>query len=227
MLIIRKGILTASILLVLSLLFTSCMVTSRFTPPDNLPQAVHKKRLILFRASVVDINERGKGKIWSPEYPLLGIPNGNKRMINITQPLSGNCAYVLDIAEADTGSITILMGVERRLFGKKFYTDTIIHFKDLAMGNNYWHLNFYLEGFSKIGWAPVLKLKEIDISKDYFKSYFRSRFRYALWYDLSADSIIYEKKKAIVSKQKNINSIYKRIQKASTSVGSLKAADNE
>jgi hypothetical protein len=222
---IRKGISPPSILILVSLVCTGCMVTNRFTPPKNLPQVESKKRLILFRVSVVDIEDRIKQtKLRSPDYPLIGIPNGNKRIINFTQPLSGNCTYVLDISAADTGSITLLMGAERLLFGKKIYTDTTIHFKDLTMGNNYWHLNYFLEGFSKIGWAPVLKLREIDLSKDDFQSYFRLGFRYALWYDLSADSIIYEKKKAIVSNQKGINNIYKNIKKSSTSVDSLLAA---
>jgi len=211
------------ILLIFSQLFTNCVATKKFNPPKNLPQPDQIKRLIVFRASVVDINERGKSKKWAPEYPLLGIQNGNKRMINISQPLSGNCTYVFEMDVTDTGSITFLMGPERPLLVKNFYTNTTIHFKDLAIGNNYWHLNYYLKGVRKIGWVPALTLKEIDISKDSFKDNIITNFRYALRYDLSADSIMYEKKKAIVSKQKSINRIYKRILNSNTSVDSLSA----
>ncbi len=60
-------------------------------------------------------------------------------------------------------------------------------------------MNYYLKRVRKIGWVPALTLKEIDISKDSFKDNIIANFRYALRYDLSADSIMYEKKKAINS----------------------------
>lgn len=208
-------------ILMLSQSFISCWVNNKFVPPKNLPNPDNVKRLIVFRASVVELKDELDGKKErNPNYTLLGITNDNKRIINISQPLSGNGTYVFEIEAADTGSITFLMGIERNIFGRNFYTDTTIHFKDLAMGNNYWHLNYYLQGFKKMGWVPMLKLKDVDISKDYFKSP-PSRFRYALMHDLSADSIIYEKKKSIVSNQKSINSIYKRIMRSSISVDSI------
>lgn len=219
---VSESAVSAFYFLVLCILFSSCVVSNRFNPPKNLPQPDSIKRLIVFRASVVDIKERqNQTKYWRPTYPLIGIPTGNKRLINILQPLSGDCTYVFEMDLTDTGSITFLMGPERPLFVTNFYTDTTIHFKDLAIGNNYWHLNYYLKRVRKIGWVPALTLKEIDISKDSFKDNIRSNFRYALRYDLSADSIMYEKKKAIVSKQKSINSIYKRILATNTSVDSL------
>ena len=209
------------------LVLSSCSVSNKFNPPKNLPGDSATKRLVIFRASVTDINRnRNPTMEWRPDQSIIGIPSTNKRLINFIQPLSGDCTYVLEIAKTDTGSITFLMGSERTLFAKKFHTDTTIHFKDLNTGNNYWHLNYYLKNVSNIGWIPVLTFKEIDISKDSISSRSKTRFKYVLRYDLSGDTLLFEKKKEIVSNQKNVVNIYNRILHRSASIDSLLTGKN-
>jgi len=203
---------------------TGCILTNTFDPPKNLPKSDQIKRLIIFRASVVKLIYGGnQTQAEEPLHPIIVRQNGDKRLMNLRQPLSGNCSYVFEMEVTDTGNMTFLMGSDRKPFGQKLFTDTTIYFNDLKPGDNYWHLNYYLERFRKIGLAPVLTLKEIDTSKDYFRNRSGPGFRFALRYNLSADSIIYEKKKAIVSNQKSIKRIYKKMMENTISVDSISA----
>ena len=223
--VVSKRVVSVFYFLLFAITFISCVVSNTFDPPKNLPISDQIKRLIIFRASVVDTNHRinDTEKDWMPLYPIIVRQNNDKRLMNLIEPLSGNCTYVFEIDLTDTGSMTFRMGPDRKLIGQKLYTDTTIYFKNLKPGNNYWHLNYYSQPFLKIGYAPVLTLKEIDISRDNFLDRNGSGFRYALRYNLSADSIIYEKKKAIVSNQKSIKRIYKKMLEYAISIDSLLA----
>jgi hypothetical protein len=110
------------ILLMFSQLFTSCVVSNTFDPPKNLPNSDQIKRLIIFRASVVDTNHRinDTKKGWMPLYPIIVRQNEDKLLINLTQPLSGKCTYAFEIDLTDTGSIRFLMGPDRKLVGKNY-----------------------------------------------------------------------------------------------------------
>lgn len=210
----------------IALLVSGCIVQNKFTSPSNDVADLGKKRLIIFRAST--IVGSNPGKFWPPDCHLLGIPSHGKRLTNFQFPRNGHPAFTFEINEEDTGSITILMATEHRLAGRKLYCDTTIRFKDLKTGNNYWHLNYYLQawqgGSIRI---PVVQLTKISMGASSFPSRLPAKNKLALIYDISGDTIKFERSKGILTRQNNILRLHQIILNRYISTQSVQVSGNE
>jgi hypothetical protein len=205
------------------ILLSGCIVQNKFSTPHNDATPAGKKRLVIFRAST--IVGSNPGKFWPPDCHILGIPSNGKRLTNFQLPLNGHPAFTFEIIEEDTGSITILMATENRLFGNKLFCDTTIQFKHLKIGDNYLHLNYYLQaimdGSIRI---PVIHLTKIAIGESSFPSRLPAKNKLALIYDISGDTIKFERNKGILTNQNNILRIHHTVIKQYISTKSLLAS---
>jgi hypothetical protein len=98
----------------------------------------------------------------------------------------------------------------------------------LKTGNNYWHLNYYLQawqgGSIRI---PVVQLTKISMGASSFPSRLPAKNKLALIYDIAGDTIKFERSKGILSRQNNILRLHQIILNRYISTQSVQISGNE
>jgi hypothetical protein len=194
-----------------SIIIGSCTVRNKFTIPYKIEDNKDIKRLILFTGNEVNRNNPsinpGAGNT------LIAVPYNKKRKLNLTQPRRSYAAYVFEMSATDTGTVSFVMGLEQPLGRKNFYAEQILNIRDFETGNNYLHINTFMQRMENSKWIPVIEIKPVDTNRDIFLAPRPMKFKHVLTYNLSKDAIIFESKKAIATKKERNDRIYKNILK--------------
>jgi hypothetical protein len=216
----KLNVISLLLISLVSIIIGSCTVRNKFTIPYKIEEKKDIKRLILFTGNEVNRNNRSINS--GAGNTLMAVPYHNERNLNLTQPRRSYAVYVLEMKASDTGSVRFVMGLENPLGRKNFYAEKILNFSNFNTGNNYLHINAFMQRMENTKWKPNIEIKVVDINRDIFLAPRPMKFKHVLTYNLSADSVIFESKKAIATKQERNNRIYQNILKRNLPLDTLK-----